>query len=61
MFSLQTILKAIELVGDATPAAKALYEGFIAVTRGDTQAELKQRYADMKARTDDLHNRVQGA
>lgn len=57
----RTILKAIELVGEVTPAAMKLYEGFIAVTRGTDQDDLKARYAEAKARSDYLHNRVQGA
>ena len=57
----RTILKAIELVGDVTPAAKALYEGFISVTHGETQDDLKARYAAARIASDDLHDRVQGA
>ncbi len=56
-----TIIKAISLVGDATPAAIKLYEGFIAVTRGGDQDELKSRLADARAKSDDLHQRVQDA
>jgi len=58
---LRTILKAIELVGDNLPAAKALYEGFILVTRGADQEELKRRYEEAKAKSDDLHGKVQDA
>lgn len=58
---MRTILKAIEIVGDNLPAAKALYEGFIAVTRGADQDELKSRYGEAMAQSDDLHSRVQGA
>lgn len=57
----RTILKAIELVGEATPAAKALYEGFIAITHGETQDDLKARYAAARAASDDMHGKVQGA
>lgn len=56
-----TIIKAIQLVGDATPAALKLYQGFIAVTRGTDQDELKQRYELAKATSDELHAKVQGA
>lgn len=58
---LRTILKAIELVSDNLPAAKALYEGFIETTRGADQDELKARYETMKAKSDELHGRVQSA
>lgn len=58
---LRTILKAIELVGDNLPAAKALYEGFIAITGGADQDELKQRYEVAKAKSDELHDKVQDA
>jgi hypothetical protein len=58
---LRTILKAIELVSDNLPAAKALYEGFISVTRGADQDELKQRYEAAKLASDDLHAKVQDA
>lgn len=59
MFDLTTIIKAIGLVGDATEAGKALYEGFIAVTRGETQDELKQRYAAARAKSDSDHASLQ--
>lgn len=55
-----TIIKAIQIVGDTTPAAIKLYEGFVAVTRGKDQVELKQRLADARAKSDDLHQRIQG-
>jgi hypothetical protein len=58
---LRTILKAIELVGDNLPTAKALYEGFILVTRGADQDELKARYEEAKRKSNELHSRVQGA
>ena len=58
---LRTILKAIELVSDNIPAAKALYGGFIATTRGVDQDELKARYEAAKLASDDLHSRVQDA
>jgi hypothetical protein len=58
---LRTILKAIELVGENLPAAKALYDGFILVTRGADQDELKQRYEAVKLASDELHSKVQGA
>lgn len=58
---MRTILKAIELVGDSLPAAKALYEGFIAVTRGADQEELKQRYEAAKAKSDEMYQRIQDA
>lgn len=61
MFNLPTILKAIELVSDNLPAAKALYEGFIAVTRGADQDELKARYEQAKLRSDELHGKIQDA
>lgn len=58
---MRTILKAIELVGENLPAAKALYEGFIDVTRGADHDELKARYEAAKRSSNDLHDRVQGA
>lgn len=59
MFDLQTILKAIQIVGSATPAAKAIYEGFVDVLGEKDQATLKARYAEARERTDDLHSEVQ--
>lgn len=56
---LSTILRAINLVGDVTPAAMALYQGFIADTKGEDQAELKRRHADAQARSDHLHRQLQ--
>lgn len=61
MYDLSTILKAVELAGNNLPAVKALYEGFIAVTRGATQDDLKARYAKAMADSDALHRRVQDA
>lgn len=58
-FNLDTILKAIELVGPATKAATDLYEGFIAITGGETQEELKTRYEAAKAASDAAHDDVQ--
>lgn len=59
MWNLNTIMKAIELVGTATPAGKAIYDGFVALTTGKDQDDLKARYAAAQARTDDLHQDVQ--
>lgn len=56
---LATILKAVELLGDFTPAAMRLYEGFIAITGGETQAQLRERYEAAKPHSDRLHDRVQ--
>lgn len=58
-FDLDTILKAIQFVGEASEAAKRLYEGFIAVTGGETQEQLKQRYAAAQAQSDAEHQAVQ--
>jgi hypothetical protein len=58
---LATILKAVQLVGGATPAAIKLYQGFIAVTRGADQAELKARYEAARLESDRLHQEVQNA
>ena len=59
MFDLQTILKAIQIVGAATPAAKAIYDGFVDVLGEKDQATLKARYADARERSDNLHEQVQ--
>jgi hypothetical protein len=59
MFDLSTILKAIDLVGDASEAARQIYEGFIAVTRGETQDELKARYAKLREQSDAAHQSLQ--
>lgn len=56
---LATILKAIALVGDLTPAAMSLYEGFIEATDGETQADLKARYAAARNASDTLHEQLQ--
>ena len=45
--------------GAATNAGKQLYEGFVAITGGETQAQLKARYAEARQRSDDLHADVQ--
>lgn len=59
MFDVSTIIKAIQLVGTITPAGKAIYDGFVAITTGATQDDLKRRYAEAQTRTDDLHGQVQ--
>lgn len=59
MFDLQTILKAIQIVGSATPAAKAIYEGFVDVLGEKDQATLKASYAEGRKSSDRLHNEVQ--
>ena len=59
MFDLDTILKAAQLVGEATDAGKAIYEGFIAVTDGSDQATLKERYAAARKQSDAVHDELQ--
>ncbi len=61
MFDMATIVEALSLVGEATPAGALLFEGFIAATRGADQDDLKARYAAARAESDDLHTRVQDA
>lgn len=56
---LATILKAIAILGDVTPAAMDLYRGFIASTNGATQAELQRQYEAAMARSDELHGAMQ--
>ncbi len=57
---LSTIIKAIAIVGDVTPAAMTLYQGFIAATAGtEDQATLKRLYAEARSRSDELHAEVQ--
>lgn len=58
---LTTILRAIAIVGEATDAGRALYEGFIAITGGADQVTLKKRYQEARDRSDRLHDRVQQA
>jgi hypothetical protein len=58
-FNLDTILKAIELVGETSAAAKQIFEGFIAVTGGETQENLKARYAAARAKSDGDHTALQ--
>jgi hypothetical protein len=59
MWNLDTIMKAIQIVGAATPAAKAIYDGFQAVLGDKDQASLKERYAEARKASDDLHDNVQ--
>ncbi len=56
---LATIIKAIEIVGAATPAAMRLYDGFMALVGGADQAELAALYAAARDLSDRLHNEVQ--
>lgn len=59
MFDLATIMKAIELVGPITETGKKLYEDFSALTSGETQEQLKARYAAARQRSDAVHAAVQ--
>lgn len=61
MFDLGTIVKALQVVGETTPAGTMLFEAFIAGTRGSDQEDLKERYAAARKRSDDLHDEVQRA
>jgi len=61
MFDITTIMKAIQLVGAATPAGKAIYDGFVFLLSGATQDELKARYAAERKRSDEAHEAAQQA
>ncbi len=56
---LATIIKAIEIVGAATPAAMRLYDGFMALVSDADQAELAALYAAARDQSDRLHDEVQ--
>lgn len=58
---LATIIKAIEIVGAATPAAMRLHDGFMALVSDADQAELAALYAAARDQSDRLHNEVQAA
>ncbi|KTW15162.1 hypothetical protein [Sphingomonas sanguinis] len=58
---LATILKAIEIVGAATPAAMRLYEGFKVLVSDADREELRQVLAVARAQSDRLHDEVQAA
>lgn len=58
MFDLETILKAIKIVGAVTPAAKAIYDGFMSVLGETDQATLKVGYAAARERTDDINDEM---
>lgn len=58
---LATIIKAIEILGAATPAAMQLYDGFMALVGGADQAELAALYAAARDQSDRLHDEVQSA
>jgi len=54
-----TVLKAVELVGAATPAALRLYEGFRPLLSLADQATLAEEYAAARSRSDAAHADVQ--
>ncbi len=58
---LATIIKAIEILGAATPAAMRLYEGFMALVGDANRAELTALYAAARDQSDGLHDEVQSA
>ncbi|MDQ1229259.1 hypothetical protein [Sphingomonas sp. SORGH_AS_0879] len=58
---LATILKAIEIVGAATPAAMKLYEGFKALVSDADRAELQRLRTAAIEQSDRLHEQVQAA
>lgn len=59
MFDLDTIMKAISIVGATTEAGLKLYQDFHALTSGETQAALQKRYAAARQRSDAIHAAVQ--
>ncbi len=59
MFDLDTIMKAISLVGETTDIGHKLYNDFVAITEGETQAGMKERYAAARQRSDDVHAAMQ--
>lgn len=59
MFDLDTILKAIQIVGATTEVGHRLYADFVALTSGETQQQLKDRYAAARERSDALHTAIQ--
>ncbi|GAN14163.1 hypothetical protein I6G65_15865 [Sphingomonas paucimobilis] len=58
---LATIIKAIEIVGAATPAAIRLYEGFKVLVSEADQAELQAVLDRAMDQSDRLHDQVQAA
>lgn len=58
---LATILKAIEIVRAATPAAMRLYEGFKVLVSDADREELRQVLAVARAQSDRLHGEVQAS
>lgn len=58
---LATIIKAIEIVGAATPAAIRLYEGFKVLVSEADQAELQAVLDQAIGQSDRLHDQVQAA
>lgn len=56
---LATIIKAIEIVGAATPAAIRLYEGFKVLVSEADQAELQAVLDQAIGQSDRLHDQVQ--
>jgi hypothetical protein len=58
---LATIIKAIEIVGAATPAAIRLYEGFKVLVSDADRVELQAVLDQAIAQSDRLHDQVQAA
>ncbi|WP_454280193.1 hypothetical protein [Sphingomonas sp. Marseille-Q8236] len=58
---LATIIRAIEIVGAATPAAIRLYEGFKVLVSDADRAELQAILGQAIAQSDRLHDQVQAA
>lgn len=56
---LATILKVMQIVGPATEAAKAIYEGVVPLLKGADQDTLKRRYAEARQRSDNTHAAIQ--
>ena len=59
MFDLNTITKAISLVGEATAAGKTLFEEFIPLLHGADQDTLKAQYAAARGVSDGNHASLQ--
>lgn len=59
-FDLDTIIKAIQLVGPLTDAGKLLYSEFMTLLHGSDQDKLKAAYFQAMETSDQQHGELQG-
>jgi capsule polysaccharide export protein KpsC/LpsZ len=59
ILSIGAVLKAVELVGAATPAFEALFDSVMPLFNSKDQEELREVLKKARAKSDDMHKATQ--